>query len=60
MVGRWGRALDGWRPRGIPSERARRAPPPSPPRRGLTDQPPLVAVFALPADSLKTANCTES
>jgi hypothetical protein len=43
MVGDWVWRLDVCRVRGIPSTRAFDAPPPSPPRRGLTDQPPLVA-----------------
>jgi hypothetical protein len=60
MVGDAVRTLDVGRARGIPSKRAFTAPPPSPPRRGLTDQPPLVAEFALPAETLSTANCSES
>lgn len=60
MVGDAGRTMDGCLPPGIPSDRAFHTPPPSPPRRGLTDQPPLVAEFALPAETLSTANCSES
>ena len=48
IVGGAARTLDVCRACGIPSSRAFTAPPPSPPRRGLTDQPPLVAEFALP------------
>jgi hypothetical protein len=60
MVGDEGRTMDGRPLPGIPSDRAFHTPPPSPPRRGLTDQPPLVAEFALPAETLSTANCSES
>ena len=52
--------MDVCRAGGIPSRCAFLAPSPSPPRRGLTDQPPLVAEFALPAETLSAANCSES